>query len=71
MISHNQEVDTLDLMFRYTLDTATQFLLGQIVNSLQNLETKFADAFSNAQRVQIIVRKLGFVPSRHRIIITD
>jgi cytochrome P450 len=71
MIGHKQEVDTLDLMFRYTLDIATHFLLGHSVNSLQNPESTFAEAFSNAQRVQVIVQKLGFVALCHRMIITN
>ncbi|KAJ8109780.1 hypothetical protein OPT61_g7207 [Boeremia exigua] len=52
-------VDTLDMMFRYTLDAATHFLLGASVDSLHHPQTKFADAFYNAQRVQSIVARVG------------
>jgi hypothetical protein len=49
------------MMFRYTLDAATHFLLGQSVGSLDEPQTVFADAFYNAQRVQGYVPKLGYV----------
>ncbi|KAF1919381.1 cytochrome P450 52A11 [Ampelomyces quisqualis] len=58
-IGQGQEIDTLDMMFRYTLDAATHFLLGHSVDSLQNPQTRFADAFGNAQRVQSMVARVG------------
>jgi cytochrome P450 len=58
-IAQSEEIDTLDMMFRYTLDAATHFLLGQSVGSLDEPQTVFADAFYNAQRVQGYVPKLG------------
>jgi cytochrome P450 len=60
-IGHGQEIDTVDLMFRYTLDAATHFLLGQSVDSLQNPQTAFADAFGNVQRIQSMVARMGYV----------
>jgi cytochrome P450 len=60
-IAQSEEIDTLDMMFRYTLDAATHFLLGQSVGSLDEPQTVFADAFYNAQRVQGYVPKLGYV----------
>lgn len=65
-IGQGQEVDTLDLMLRYTLDAATHFLLGQSVDSLQNPQTLFADAFGNAQRVQSIIARVGYVKRSHK-----
>jgi cytochrome P450 len=58
-ISGGQAIDTMDMMFRYTLDAATHFLLGTSVDSLENPQTKFADAFGNAQRVQSIIARVG------------
>ncbi|KZM23844.1 heme binding [Ascochyta rabiei] len=58
-LAGGQPVDTLDMMFRYTLDAATHFLLGTSVDSLHHPQTRFADAFSNAQRVQSIIARLG------------
>lgn len=58
-ISGGQEIDTLDLMFRYTLDAATHFLLGQSVDSLQNAQTVFANAFYRAQNIQGMIARLG------------
>jgi hypothetical protein len=49
------------MMFRYTLDAATHFLLGESVGSLVDPQTKFADAFYNAQRIQSIIAKVGCV----------
>ncbi|KAF2134836.1 cytochrome P450 52A11 [Dothidotthia symphoricarpi CBS 119687] len=58
-IGLNQEINTLNLMLRYTLDAATHFLLGQSVGSLDNPQTEFADAFDNAQRVNSIIGRMG------------
>lgn len=60
-IEHGQDVDTMDMMFRFTLDAATDFLLGESVESLHNPQTKFADAFGNAQHVQSTVSNVGYV----------
>ena len=42
-----------DLIYRFTLDAATSFLLGTSVDSLRNPNTEFADAFTEVQRVQV------------------
>ncbi|KAH6644401.1 cytochrome P450 alkane hydroxylase-like protein [Boeremia exigua] len=55
----SESTDILDMMFRYTLDAATHFLLGASVDSLHHPQTKFADAFYNAQRVQSIIARVG------------
>jgi cytochrome P450 len=60
-IAESKEIDTLDLMFRYTLDAATHFLLGQSVGSLDEPQTVFADAFYNVQRIQSFVSRIGYV----------
>lgn len=49
------------MMFRFTLDAATHFLLGKSVDSLKHPQTLFADAFYNAQRVQSIIARVGYV----------
>jgi len=58
-INKGQEFDVLDMMFRYTLDAATHFLLGQSVESLENPQTAFADAFFKAQHIQGLIAKVG------------
>jgi cytochrome P450 len=58
-IGRGQEIDTLDMMFRFTLDAATHFLLGESVDSLQNPQQLFADAFGNAQRIQSMIARVG------------
>jgi len=45
-----KEVDMTNLIHRYTLDTATDFLFGRSVGSLQNSDAKFAKAFEAVQR---------------------
>ncbi|KAK4994209.1 hypothetical protein LTR66_005702, partial [Elasticomyces elasticus] len=61
-------VEASDIFFRYTLDAATHFILGRSVESLQNRQSRFADAFGEVQRVQSIIAKSGplngWVPRR-------
>ena len=61
-------VDVKSLFFRYTLDAATDFLLGTSVNSLTSPKQRFADAFGEVQRVQSIIARAGplnrFVPRK-------
>ncbi|KAI4259583.1 MAG: hypothetical protein LQ352_000651 [Teloschistes flavicans] len=60
------EIDISKLFFRYTLDAATEFLLGRSVNSLGNADADFALAFDEVQRIQVIRSRAGpvqrFVP---------
>lgn len=63
-------MDISDLFFRYTLDVATDFLLGKDVKSLSNPRQEFADAFNEVQRIQNIITRAGpglgvFVPKKH------
>ncbi|KAK3498464.1 cytochrome P450 [Neurospora crassa] len=61
-------VDISDLFFRYTLDAATDFLLGKDIKSLSTPVQPFADAFQEVQRVQIVIARAGplnrFVPRK-------
>ncbi|KAJ4396877.1 hypothetical protein N0V93_001099 [Gnomoniopsis smithogilvyi] len=52
-------LDISDLFFRYSLDVATDFLLGKNVKSLSNPEQEFAHAFNEVQRIQNIVTRAG------------
>ncbi|KAI1394230.1 cytochrome P450 52A11 [Hypoxylon trugodes] len=58
--------DISELLFRFTLDVATDFLLGMDVQSLTTPRQPFADAFNEVQRVQNILARAGplraFVP---------
>jgi cytochrome P450 len=60
-VAKGREVDISDLFFRYTLDAATDFLLGRSVGSLEIPNQSFADAFSEVQRVQNIIARAGCV----------
>jgi cytochrome P450 len=59
-------IDISELFFRYTLDVATDFLLGKDVQSLTTPRQEFAEAFSEVQRVQNLISRAGplnpFVP---------
>ncbi|KAH8805419.1 n-alkane-inducible cytochrome P450 [Xylogone sp. PMI_703] len=54
-------VDLQDLFFRYTIDSATEFLFGQSVGSLKKTssELSFAEAFDYAQGAVIVRATLG------------
>ena len=54
-----------DLFYRFSLDAATHFLLGRSVDSLQNSQTEFADAFAVVQNVQAQIARAG--PLQHLI----
>lgn len=48
-----------DLFYRFTLDAATDFLLGKSVDSLYNGQTEFAQAFAEVQHVQSTMARAG------------
>jgi cytochrome P450 len=52
-------VDIADFFYRYTLDNATDFLLGHSVGSLHNPKARFAHAFQYIQRFQNNVARSG------------
>jgi len=55
----SREVDVVGFFFRFTLDVATDFLLGAGVNSLDNPKEKFAVAFAEVQRMQRLIAVSG------------
>ncbi|PSR99399.1 cytochrome P450 [Coniella lustricola] len=57
--ANGRPIDISDLFFRYTLDVATDFLLGKDVKSLSNPEQEFAFAFNEVQRLQNIFTRCG------------
>ncbi|KAG9946393.1 putative cytochrome 52A4, partial [Aureobasidium melanogenum] len=63
-----QTVDAMDLFFKFTLDASTAFLLGHSVNSLENPQDRFSDAFATVQNVQSTIARVGplnrFVPRK-------
>jgi hypothetical protein len=67
-IGQGQDIDTLDMMFRFTLDTSIHYLLGHRLNSLVDSQQMFADAFTNVQRVQSTIARVGYVtPQQHQM----
>lgn len=61
-------VDLQALFFRYTMDSATEFLFGQSVNTLRKTESEldFAEAFSYAQEAIITRGMLGPLAAFYR-----
>ncbi|RAL17279.1 cytochrome P450 [Aspergillus homomorphus CBS 101889] len=57
--SESKVVDVTPLFFRYTLDAATDYLLGQGTNSLHNPTAIFAEAFRYVQRCQADIFRTG------------
>lgn len=67
---HGETVDLQDLFFRLTIDTATEFLFGQSVKSLEaakegrGSDSEFAEAFNYAQKdtlARFRLRQLSFL----------
>lgn len=58
-IASGRIVDVSNQFFRYTLDQATEFLLGQSVGSLHVEEQEFANAFGEVQRLQNLFARAG------------
>ncbi|KAL7628783.1 hypothetical protein AAE478_000298 [Parahypoxylon ruwenzoriense] len=56
-VGNGKPFDISELLFRYTLDVATDFLLGMDVQSLTTPRQPFADAFNEVQRVQNIIAR--------------
>jgi len=56
---NGRPVDISDLFFRFTLDSATDFLLGSDVKSLTTPVNEFAHAFGEAQRIQNLISRAG------------
>ncbi|KAF4962532.1 hypothetical protein FSARC_9399 [Fusarium sarcochroum] len=50
-------LDISALLFRYTLDVATEFLLGWDVKSLTTPKQEFAEAFNEVQHIQNIIAR--------------
>ncbi|KAI9691666.1 MAG: hypothetical protein M1822_007738 [Bathelium mastoideum] len=54
-----QTFDIMDLFYRMTLDVTTDFLLGNSIDSLNNPQAKFVEAFSHVQRMQMLFTVLA------------
>ena len=52
---HGEEVDIADFFYRMTLDSTTDYLLGESVDSLDDPRTEFASAFVEVQRGEWII----------------
>ncbi|KAM4059412.1 cytochrome p450 [Hirsutella rhossiliensis] len=69
--SHGRVIEISNLFYRYTLDVATDFLLGADVKSLSTPKQEFAEAFDEVQRIQCIMNRTSkfrflFPKSRYR-----
>ncbi|UNI19781.1 hypothetical protein JDV02_005937 [Purpureocillium takamizusanense] len=52
---NGETVDLKNLFYRWSLDAATEFLLGENVNSLDNPVHGVANAMTTAQRIQMLI----------------
>ncbi|KAL9113550.1 MAG: hypothetical protein Q9227_002288 [Pyrenula ochraceoflavens] len=52
-------IDISALFYRYTLDAATDFILGRAMGSLDEENNEFATVFAEVQRVQSIITRAG------------
>lgn len=62
-IAMGRKVDISDLLYRYTLDASTHFLLRTSVGSLEIPNQEFAEAFAEVQRMQNRFVNVGYVAS--------
>lgn len=58
-MGRGKPVDVVGLFFRYTLDAATDFLLGRSVHSLDFPQDKFSTSFGEVQRLQTTIARMG------------
>jgi cytochrome P450 len=61
VLSYGRETQIGEQFFRYTLDVATEFMLGHSVQSLGNPKQPFEEAFEEIQRVQSVIARAGYV----------
>ena len=47
---HGKKIDIANLFYRLTLDSATDYLLGKTLNSLNDPQAEFAPASADVQR---------------------
>lgn len=59
MLAGGKTVRVDDLFYRFSLDAATEFLFGKSVDSLENKQTRFADAFAEVQRIQALIARVS------------
>jgi cytochrome P450 len=52
-------VDLASIFMRYTMDVATDLLLGKSTNSLENPDSVFIQAFAHIQKMQNILVRAG------------
>lgn len=63
-----EPLDIVEVFYKFTLDAATDFLLGRSVDSLTNPKQVFAEAFAQVQHTQALIARTGplnrFVPRK-------
>jgi cytochrome P450 len=53
-----QTFNVQELFYRMTIDVITDFLLGESINSLENPRSDFVQAFTDVQRMQMMLTVL-------------
>ena len=59
LAGHGQEVDISALFYRFTLDSATDSILGHNAGSLDSPQVEFAEAFNYVQKIQSVASRMG------------
>lgn len=62
-LGNDPTVEVDELIFRYTLDAISEFLLGSRVGSLEDESNRFTTAFNEVQRVQSVIMRAGYALS--------
>lgn len=65
--AQGKTLDVQDLFFRFALDSATDFLLGSSVHSLNLPQVEFAEAFAIVQKTHNDMERLGYVTYSKRM----
>ncbi|KAL8710302.1 MAG: hypothetical protein Q9220_005072 [cf. Caloplaca sp. 1 TL-2023] len=56
---HGREIDLSDVLYKFTMDTATHYLLGRSVGSLTNADSSFAKSYNEVLRKQTLKMRAG------------
>jgi cytochrome P450 len=59
MLGNGQPMEIDDLIFRYTLDAISEFLLGKGFGTLTDETNHFTDAFDKVQKTQSVIMRAG------------
>lgn len=59
LLGDGQALEIDDLIFRFTLDSVSEFLLGKGFGTLSDTTNHFTDAFNKVQKTQSVIMRAG------------